>query len=298
MPQQQQDPPQLQSLQSSPALNAPQKDMSCPLPPPKTTYIAQPTMIASYPGSGAKLTWKLIRGFTGYMTSDDAVDHNDLSKNSLVIAIKTHYPARGSNDALFAPYERVPKSVLLIRNPLNALPSFHSFIYEQSLQLTGHSVRAPVNMWVTWRDKHFFDEMDLWVRHTRYWMEHHDYEHRLVLPYDYLIQPGSGPTELRKLRTFLEKGYGDAGGVPEFRSPMEKIGCIWDFIVMKREDQGTDRGSMRKGGPKVWPYTNEQFQYMKEQLEKLKMDYPGQLGMLMEAYIYKINEAQTNPSIY
>ena len=129
-------------------------------------------------------------------------------------------------------------------------------------------------------------------------MTHHDDEHRMILPYDYLIQQGSGPTELQKLRTFLELGYSDGSGVPEFRTSKDQIACIWDFIVMKREDQGTDKGSMRQGGPKVWPYTSGQFQYMKDQLEQLKLEFPGPLGMLMESYIFKIHEAQTSPNMF
>lgn len=258
---------------------------SCHIPSPKEETL-EPTIIASYPGSGAKLTWKLIRAITGYMTSDDAVDLNDLSKQKKVIAIKTHYPARGSHEDLFAPYATVPRSVLLIRNPFNAIPSFHSYIYEQSLHLTGHSVRAPVDKWITWRDSHFEHELGLWVEHTRYWMNHHPFEHRLILPYEYLIKPGSGPIELKKLRTFLENK-----GQIQMRTDRENLDCIWEYIVVKREDQGTKKGSMREGGPDVWPYTNEQSQQMKGALETLKLEFPGQLGLLMELYIYQIDKA-------
>ena len=264
---------------------SPAAGRKCSIPPPKKA-IMNPTMIASYPGSGAKLTWKLIRAISGYMTSDDAVDLDGLSKSGTVIAIKTHYPARGSNGELFAPYENIPRSVLLIRNPLNAIPSFHSYIYEQSLRLTGHSVRAPVDKWIAWRNRHFDTELDYWVKHTKFWMDHHPFEQRLILPYDYLILRGSGPVELRKLRTFLENN-----GKVEMRTPPEDVACIWDFIVMKRADQGTKVGSMRTGGPTVWPYTPGQIEKMIDALEGLKAQYPGQLGQLMEMYIYHVKDA-------
>ena len=257
----------------------------CPIPPPRKELM-NPTMIASYPGSGAKLTWKLIRAVSGYMTSDDAVDLDGLSKSGTVIAIKTHYPARGSNPELFAPFEDIPRSVLLIRNPFNAIPSFHSYIYEQSLKLTGHSVRAPVDKWIAWRNRHFDTELDLWVKHTRFWMNHHPFERRLILPYDYLILPGSGPVELMKLRTFLEND-----GRLEMRTPVEDVECIWDYIVMKREDQGTKVGSMRTGGPTVWPYTPGQIEKMLDTLETLKKEFPGQLGELMEMYMVNIKDS-------
>jgi hypothetical protein len=268
---------------------------TCPIPAPKIKEI-NPTMIASYPGSGAKLTWKLIRAISGYMTSDDAVDLNDLSKNGQAIAIKTHFPAHGSNDDLFSPFMDVPRSVLLIRNPFNAIPSFHSYLYEQSLQLTGHSVRAPENIWVTWRDTHFDNELNLWKEHTIFWMNHHDYENRHILPYEFLIKAGPGPTELRKLRNFLEKSIEPSGLV--MRTHAEKVACIWDYVVMRRADQGTNKGSMRAGGPKVWPYTQLQAQKMKDVMNDLKLQFPGQLGTLMELYIYQINDALTTADMY
>ena len=260
---------------------------TCPIPAPKAAEL-EPTMVASYPGSGAKLTWKLIRAVSGYMTSDDAVDLGNLAKNKLVIAIKTHFPARGSSDDFFAPFVDVKSSILLIRNPFNAIPSFLSFLYEQSQNLTGHSVRAPLDVWISWRDRHFDHELELWLNHARFWMKHHEFENRMILPYEYLIKPGSGPTELRKVRTFLEKH-----AQVEMRTPKEKVACIWDYIVMKRADQGNEKGSMRKGGPKVYSYTPEQVNTMKKVLEGLKREFPGELGSIMELYIYQINEAQT-----
>ena len=111
--------------------------------PPKTEPMV-PTMIASYPGSGARLGWKLIRPITGYMTSDDAVDQDDLAKKGVVIAIKSHYPAHGSNDELFEPFAEVPRSVLLIRNPIKCIPSFLSYLYERENNLDNHSTRVPL----------------------------------------------------------------------------------------------------------------------------------------------------------
>mmetsp|Transcript_22390 Transcript_22390/g.25939 ORF Transcript_22390/g.25939 Transcript_22390/m.25939 type:complete len:317 (-) Transcript_22390:102-1052(-) len=263
---------------------------TCPIPPPRIKP-TNPTMVASYPGSGAKLTWKLIRAISGYMTSDDAVDHLDLAKQRLVIAIKTHYPARGSNDPVFQPYADVPRSVLLIRNPMNAIPSFHSFLYEQSIGATGHSMRAPVDKWIEWRDRHFEQEIQYWLDHIMFWMEHHPFEDRFILPYEYLIKPGAGPTELRRLHSFLEDNI---EGIAEMRTPIQKVDCIWDFIVMKREDEGTDVGSMRQGGPTVWPYTHDQINKIKAVLRELMLKWPGQLGVLMKKYLFEVLMADRN----
>ena len=120
----------------------------------------EPTLVASYPGSGAKLTWKLIRAITGIMTGDD-VDHNGLVRKGQVVAIKTHYPtilskekfeatttiATTTNDAHEEEHQqsdvvnlsRIERSILLLRSPFHAIPSYYNFQYERSMNLENHS---------------------------------------------------------------------------------------------------------------------------------------------------------------
>ena len=262
------------------------------LPPPQCTKPprmkgprqkeVKPTMNASYPGSGARLSWKLIRAVTGLMTSDDAVDTDDLSKKGVVVSIKSHYPAHGSSEALFKPFSKVDRSVLLIRNPVKAMPSFLSYLYEQENGLVNHSTRVPVEHWIEWRDAHFNKELQSWVHHTLFWMEHNAPENTLIMFYESLVNPETGPAELLRLGQFLETSSGE-----KMAQEVEDIPCVWDYVVNSRGDtsmMGKTPQSLRKGA-KVFPYTDEQIDTLVHYLGSLGQIYPEELGPMMDRYV-------------
>jgi hypothetical protein len=249
--------------------------------PPKTEPMV-PTMIASYPGSGARLGWKLIRPITGYMTSDDAVDQDDLAKKGVVIAIKSHYPAHGSNDELFEPFAEVPRSVLLIRNPIKCIPSFLSYLYERENNLDNHSTRVPLDEWVAWRDANFEKELQSWVHHTLFWMEHNAPEDQIVVAFEDLTSEETGPNEYLRLGEFLSETSGKA-----LAHPPSEIPCLWDYVVHNRGDQsitGLQPKSQREG-PKMYPFTDEQTEAIVHYLKSLGELYPEKLGAIMDNYI-------------
>ena len=72
-------------------LASPENGSECRVPPalPPPQPIA-PTFAASYPGSGAKMSWNLITGLTGVQTGDDWL-LNDVEWNQAV-TVKTHFP--------------------------------------------------------------------------------------------------------------------------------------------------------------------------------------------------------------
>ena len=72
-------------------LASPENGPECRVPPalPPPQPIA-PVFAASYPGSGAKMSWNLITGLTGVQTGDDWL-LNDVEWNQAV-TVKTHFP--------------------------------------------------------------------------------------------------------------------------------------------------------------------------------------------------------------
>lgn len=129
---------------------------------PPTKKIA-PTFAASYPGSGAKMSWNLITGLTGIQTGDD---HriNDVAWDES-ITVKTHYPHKEGNPNIGGMMERTegepglkfsfPRAFVMIRHPMNAIPGYHNYLYEQKNGLAGHSTRAPLDEWLKWRNANF-----------------------------------------------------------------------------------------------------------------------------------------------
>jgi len=274
-----------QSNVEGPAVVGPPRDCSIPRPEPKEMMA---TIIASYPGSGAKLTWKLIRAVTGIMTGDD-YNNNGLVSLGQVVSLKTHYPAECCSDPVrFEPFlnkDNFDQSVLLLRHPINALPSYHNFFYEQEQNLKNHSTRAPVDVWIEWRDQHFEEHLATWTNGVKFWMKHHEYEHRLVITYENIINAETGPNELYKLGRFVMRG-GDLAG------PEEDIVCVWDYIVNQRTDEATRRSSKRSDGPTERPYTTDQLNRIIDELKMLKDLYPGQLGPIVDEYLRTVYRNQ------
>jgi len=278
---------QLQSQSSeSLVVTDPPRDCSISRPEPRTML---PTIIASYPGSGAKMTWKLTRAITGVMTGDD-FNHNGLVSKGQVVGIKTHYPSECCCDPdSFAPLLNVDQSVLLLRNPMNALPSYHNFFYEMEQKLKNHSTRAPVEVWIEWRDQQFEEHLATWLHVVKFWMEHHTYEHRLIITYENMIHDETGPTELFRLAKFVMRG-------DELASPEEDVPCVWDYIVNSRADEATRKGSKRSGGPMERPYSTDQLNRMIDELKALKNLYPAQLGQILEGYMRTLYRSQESMS--
>jgi len=260
----------------------PPRDCSISRPEPRSM---KPTMIASYPGSGAKLTWKLTRAVTGVMTGDD-FNHNGLVGKGQVVGIKTHYPSECcSNIDAFTPLLLVDQSVLLLRHPMKAIPSYHNFMYERENGLKNHSTRAPLETWIEWRDANFDEQLTAWISLVKFWMGHHSNEQRLITTYEKLIEKETGPKEIYRLGHFVMRGDGLA-------SPEEDIVCLWDYIVNTRADENTRRSSKRQGDPSLRPYTEEQLNTMLNELKTLKNLYPGEFTSVIEEYLSTIYRSQ------
>jgi len=278
------DNEQLQSLipHQSPIVIDPPRD--CSIPPPKPRNMP-PTIVASYPGSGARMTWKLIRAVTGIMTGNDN-NQNGLTNKGQVVTIKTHYPSECcSNSVTFTPLLDIDQSVILLRNPMNALPSYHNRVYEKDQELENHSTRAPIEAWIKWRDQNFEEELAAWSQMIRFWMEHHTNEHRRIITYEKLVEVKSGPRELHQLSRFVMRGK-------ELSVPKEDIPCVWDYMVNIRADEGTSKSSKRLSGPIERSYTADQLRQMIVELKVLQNLYPRQLGEILERYLRTLYESQ------
>ena len=127
------------------------------------TEKSAPTFAASYPGSGAKMSWNLITGLTGIQTGDDHRINEVAWDES--ITVKTHFPHKEGNPNIGSMMGRTegepglkfsfPRAFVMIRHPMNALPRYHNYLYEQNNGLAGHSTRAPLDEWLKWRNANF-----------------------------------------------------------------------------------------------------------------------------------------------
>jgi hypothetical protein len=129
-----------------------------PKPPPPNIQI---TYAASYPGCGARMTWNLVEALTGLETGDD---WNNNGRGDKVVTVKTHYPQ--SNGILPEFDDRIHRAFLVVRNPMQSIPSFFNHIYEMRNHLPVHSERAPVEEWIKWRDHYLEEEIREYKKFT------------------------------------------------------------------------------------------------------------------------------------
>ena len=194
-------------------------------PPLKPTRPLAPTFTASYPGSGAKMTWNLVQALTGIVTGDEH-RHNDQAWSEAV-TVKAHYPHIQGNPAVAETSNGdFPRVVLILRHPADALPGFHNFLYEYERGLPDHSSRAPLSAWLEWRDGNFAEQIQAWEDHTSYWMgRYSDPADRLIITFEGMVDDTWGPHVALALNQFLRLTPGVDPIIDD------SVECVWKKII-------------------------------------------------------------------
>ncbi|KAL7545366.1 hypothetical protein ACHAWF_008718 [Thalassiosira exigua] len=228
--------------------------VTCPLSSssssPTTTsfsHNATPTALVSYPGSGSTLTRLLLERLTGIHTGSvygDVSLYNNSGHQfwgefniTNVSAVKTHYPVGPTHGPEFE-YRRAKRTVLLLRDPRKAIPSYLNYQYGDLIG-SKHDVQAPLHVWEDWRDEtgRVETELQKWINVTKHWAEerfdHLNAEQVHVVLYENLTADrASGVDALQSLVRFL-----DFGTVSD-----DAIACVWEEILGKNsQDKGIRR---------------------------------------------------------
>lgn len=223
------------------------------------------------------------------MTGDDF----QLNGQKNIVSIKTHYPSNEGRPLTGA--ESIPRAILLIRNPLYSIPSYYNFLYEYQNGLAGHSVRAPLEEWIKWRNDNFDRQMQVWRRHTEYWMDTYQAANRLILPYEKLTDDDIGADMAIALAEFLNRSDGVNS------RPSNEIPCIWHSIVKYQDLKNvtTEDLESKRGGPKyIAPYNHGQLRDMLNVLTDLLEKYRNEkaINAILESYIVEVaRRAQAPP---
>jgi hypothetical protein len=249
---------------------------------PESKVSTKPLWVASFPGSGAELFRELVTSITGQPTADGAYngDCHD------AVTCKTHWPTMsGGNfqDPNMLSFKRKKpfgkSSILLIRNIRDALPSWYNQIYEVRVGADFHSQQAPQAAWERWRGskpKSFMlgKRMEQWKDLILYWVQHNDYHVDLIVPYERLVHPTTGPAILQKVANVLSKEK--VSTVAE----QADIPCLWKYTVQ-------DKKSMKRSSHKYEPaYTllhQKQMLYVIDEVI-YKVSHLPELVQIMEGY--------------
>lgn len=264
------------------------------------------TLVASYPGSGMRITWQQIEGLTGIKVGDDFK-----YSGPQVGIIKTQYPHYQGIWSFGSTLEQV---ILVVRNPRWAIPSFHNILHEVHYAQDWYSVfqhidetfttRAPVADWIKWRDLKFDKELDLWAWHIDYYMEDGqqywddlDYERigetpfhfrtedmkpwpkdyhcvydidcipKEVISYEKLRKYDTGPDELRKIADTF-RGKKEMTVLSD-----EAVDCVWFETFLKADAPQNDNRDEAGLFRELYGFTNAQTQKIADKLNYMKNKY-------------------------
>lgn len=192
-----------------------------------------PTWQASFPGSGSRMTWNLVEALTGIRTNDDYDSHDRGYEK--VVAVKTHYPVkyarrglRGSKRGFHNLDPLFGRAMVVLRNPMNAVPSYFNLQYEHANHLPNHSTRGPNREWLKYRDdpnSGLAPQLVNYERFVEYWMEKYERRQLLLLSYEDMTDGMVGPLAAGRIAQFL----GEVEGVKPIKP--EAVTCVWETVV-------------------------------------------------------------------
>jgi hypothetical protein len=133
------------------------------------------TLLVSYPGSGKRFTWTLIKALTNSEVADDWDFSEKLNTNPLTI--KTSFPHK---EGTWSWGKQMDQVLLLVRSPRWAIPSYHNMRFElnyadgwlSSLARVDftYTERPAVAQWYAWRNARFDWELSRWAYQIDFWM--------------------------------------------------------------------------------------------------------------------------------
>ena len=205
--------------------------------PPVDVPITQ-TYLASYPGAGAKRVRQFIKALTGLKVQFDY--EHEPKPNAVVV--QTRFPHKSG---MLPPWRKhIPRAVVVIRNPLYALPALFDELYASKKTLPAKFQpdvpsfvepqfdlgEASVPEWVSWRDRMFESQMVQYREFIRYWITNFDEDSRLVIAYEDIMNEKKGGADAIRLTEFIQ----EVEEVP--RTPqMNEVECIWETLFTHKE---------------------------------------------------------------
>ena len=267
----------------------------------------RPVLLASYPGSGTEMTRHLISQLTGLRTASIFAGAEAQSR---VAAVKTHYPVKNGGKAEFADlvgrYDFI-RAVLLLRNPLHAIPSFFNRLYEMQHNLPTHTTRGTEADWLEFRSNGGLAlYMDEYERFVVFWMD--GYKGRLlVTSYESITNPRSGVKQTAKIGRFLDKIDGVS------LCDEAQYQCYWEKVVnhgrLRSEERAADGEggrpplefllqSVKRKGAWRRPYTRRELEIVLASLERLRDRYGDDVQFvgIIERYMLAVSETEPEPS--
>ena len=204
----------------------------------------------------------------------------------------------------YDPRQYASRVLLLLRHPMDSIPSYFNAIYEEEHGMAGHSTHAPLMDWIRWRDYNFNVQLMSWVNHTRYWLEYYpDADGRYISSYESITNRNEkvGKKSALELARFLRKTSGVNTALLDHD---DEVACTWHQVVVDSRPGGTQRSTDTGGNGDqkyVRPYEESQLDRMEQELTKLKAEYGGRhhkdVAGILGVYLQMLGERRKDNAI-
>jgi hypothetical protein len=267
----------------------------------------KPLWVPGFPGSGSELFRTLVEKMTGMRTAGPhPLERKSRSKAECwnqYATYKTHCPIGRPCPDPSTKHQYHTNSILLLRNPQSAIPSYINFLWEadqykkqqQRQQQAGsgntsnnrlqspnttqhtHNRQAPMEYWIRQRDASLVLYLKQWKRTLHYWTSTFPaaadaavavaqpvHPASLVVPYEHLVHAEQGPLLLQQVAKELQQAHVPVM-VATTTTPNEWE-CLW-YSVVRASKSTTKRSQHNKYSP---PYTRQQQTDMIRMLKNLQ----------------------------
>lgn len=185
----------------------------------------------------------------------------------------------------------VKHAILMVRNPLDVMPSYYKFLYRME-EGGSPSDEPPVDRWVAWRNENFEEQLGKWVEHTDWWMKNYQASGKLmILPFEHFTDPKVGPETLKAIEIFLER---TDPTITSNLTPDNNLGCTWNMVVGDSAPPQKKAAKLGSGQHSRYPYTLANLDSTINALKRLKANYAGvpQLSNMLTEYAKKATIAK------
>lgn len=261
--------------------------------------LGHPIWAPGYPGSGSEMLRQIISEITGGLAAEDVYQHKfSCARPRQTVTCKTHYPffnfkvpPRIEETRRINPKAQDfhSNTFLLLRNPLQALPSLCNTLHEWRESAQTHTTKAPLEMWRNWRDGNFPKRWNQWMQLIRYWQNNNEsggskYNVTVYLPYEEMTSPQTGPALMEAMADELRT----AGFAVQDN---KHLPCQWHKVVQVKATKKRQQDKVFVPG-----FTRAQKETMVEGLREMVEEFAvtaPRLAAILKGYEQKV--AQNTP---
>jgi hypothetical protein len=202
----------------------------------------KPVWVASFPGSGAEMVQGLVKHMTGGIPGW-TIYNEDKTTNATCLSIpsatcKTHWPVHKQ----LGPMENITNNnnasgyhshtILLLRNPIQALPSRLNHLWETSKQVGYHVRQAPEKVWNKWNARNLQKQLKQYADILKAWTQQLPSEYYSVA----LFVPYEGLTNQKKDGLIWVQRFAMVLQEAKVRVPTttDSLECLWKRAIWER----------------------------------------------------------------